>query len=103
MFKVHYITYDWIFFLLISGWCAKIYQHWRFNGWKKEVGFGQFDLLENENDEISSVKVRPGCTLKLFRDPNNVGLLDSLTTDADFLSGYNDQVSSFSCTYTGMI
>ena len=91
--------------MLISGWCAKIYQHWRFNGWKKEVGFGQFDLLENENDEISSVKVRPGCTLKLFQDFNNVGLLDSLTSDFSFQRAdkpYNDQVSSLSCSCQGM-
>ena len=84
---------------MISDWCAKYYQDSYFNGWEKVVGkTSQLDLSGNENDQASSVRVRPGCTLKLFRDPNNVGLLYSLTTDFDFLSDYNDQVSSFSCT-----
>ena len=61
------------------------------------------DLTGNENNEASSVRVHPGCTLKLFNEHNNVGLLDSLTADVDFLSTYNDQVSSLSCTCQGMI
>ena len=61
----------------------------------------QLDLTGNENDQASSVRVRPSCTLKLFEDYNNVGLLDSLTADVSLLS-YNDQVSSVSCTCRGM-
>ena len=61
------------------------------------------DLTGNENNEASSVRVHPGCTLKLFNGHNNVGLLDSLTTDVSFLEDYNDQVSSLSCTCQGMI
>ena len=61
------------------------------------------DLTGNENNHASSVKVRPGCTLKLFKEHNIVGLLDSLTADVSFLEDYNDQVSSLSCTCQGMI
>ena len=61
------------------------------------------DLTGNENNEVSSVRVYPGCTLKLFNEHNNVGLLDYLTADVSFLSGYNDQVSSLSCTCRGMM
>ena len=61
----------------------------------------QLDLIGNENDQASSVRVRPSCTLKLFKHGNNVGLLDSLTSDVSVLS-YNDQVSSVSCTCRGM-
>ena len=61
----------------------------------------QLDLTGNENDQASSVRVRPSCTLTLFEDHNNVGLLDSLTADVSLLS-YNDQVSSVSCTCQGM-
>ena len=57
---------------------------------------------ENGNEETSSVRVRPGCTLKLYKDYYNIGLLDSLTTDNSFLSKYNDKVSSLSCTCQGM-
>ena len=61
----------------------------------------QFDLTGYENDQATSVRVNPGCTLKLFKDHNNVGLLYSLTADVLFLSAYNDQVSSLSCTCQG--
>ena len=61
------------------------------------------DLTGNENNEASSVRIHPGYTLKLFKEHNNVGLLDSLTADVWFLSAYNDQVSSLSCTCQGMI
>ena len=60
----------------------------------------QLDLTGNLNDQISSVKVRPSCTLTLFEDNNNVGLLGSLTADVSLLN-YNDQVSSVSCTCQG--
>ena len=63
------------------------------------------DLTGNENKDASSVRVYPGCILKLFNEYNNVGLLDSFTTDVDFLGwvGLGDQTSSLSCTCQGMI
>ena len=61
------------------------------------------DLTGYLDNQLSSVRVHPGCTLKLFNEHNNVGLLDSLTTDVSFLEDYNDQVSSLSCTCQGMI
>ena len=86
----------------ISDWCAKYYEHTDFNGWEKVVGeISQFDLTGNENNQATSVRVKPGCTLKLFKDHKNVGLLYSLTADVLFLSAYNDQVSSLSCTCQG--
>ena len=61
------------------------------------------DLTGNENNDASSVRIHPGYTLKLFNEHNNVELLYSLTADVSFLSAYNDQVSSLSCTCQGMI
>ena len=61
------------------------------------------DLIGNKNNDVSSVRVHPGCTLKLFNEHNNVGLLDSLTANVTFTKAYNDQVSSLSCTCQGMI
>ena len=60
----------------------------------------QLNLI-NENDQTSSVKVRPGCTLKLFEHINKEGLLVTLKTDVSALS-HNDKVSSLSCTCQGM-
>ena len=101
---VHYI-YDWIF--LIPDWCAKIYEPSNFtNPLYKVVGeTTQLDLTENEEDELTSVKVRPGCTLHLFKNSNNDGFSGSLTNitgDVKHHEGYgrNDQVSSLSCTCT---
>ena len=92
---------------MISDWCAKLYYNAYYNsnhlGWEKVVGeISQFDLTGNKNDQASSVKVKPGCTLKLFKDHDNVGLLYSLTADVPFLSAHNDQVSSLSCTCQGI-
>ena len=93
-----YITYDWIF--LISDWCAKIYEHDDFNGWEKVIGeTSQLDLTGNENDQLTSVKVRPSCTLDLFKNSNNDWFLVSLTSDLIHVDA-NDQVSSLSCTCT---
>ena len=61
----------------------------------------QLDLTGKENDQASSVRVRPSCTLKIFNYHDNVGLLQSITADVDLLY-YNDQVSSLSCTCQGM-
>ena len=95
---------------MISDWCAKIYQHdykkLNKKGWEKVVGeTSQLNLRGIENNHASSTRVRPGCTLKLFEDYNNVGLLDTLTKDVSFLSAdkpYNDQVSSLSCSCQGI-
>ena len=89
--------------LLISDWCAKIYPHSYHDGWEQVIPeTNMLDLIGNDNNVVSSVRVYPGCTLKLFNEHNNVGLLDSLTADVSFLSAYNDQVSSLSCTCQGM-
>jgi hypothetical protein len=61
------------------------------------------DLIGDDNNVVSSVRVYPDCTLKLFNEHNNVGLLGYITADVSFLSDYNDQVSSLSCTCQGMI
>jgi len=84
---------------LSDNWCAKIYQHINYGGWEKVIQeTNMLDLRGSKNNHASAVKVYPGCTLKLFNEHNNVGLLESHTTDVSFLSAYNDEVSSLSCT-----
>ena len=98
IFTLH--TYDWI--SVILDWCAKLYQHGSYKGWEKVVGeTTQLDLTGNENDQLSSVRVRPGCTLHLFKYSNNDGFKKSLTSDVHgFINSFNDGVSSLSCTCT---
>ena len=87
---------------MISDWCAKIYRDSGYSGWEKVIQeTSMLDLTGNENNQASSVRVYPGCTLKLFNEHNNGGLLYSLTAGVTFLSAYNDQVSSLSCTCQG--
>ena len=50
------------------------------------------------NDKASSVKVTKGCTLKLYQNANKGNLLYNLSNDDEFLSEYNDRVTSLSCT-----
>jgi hypothetical protein len=89
-------------FFFFSDWCAKIYEDAKFNGWEKVVfSMTRLDLTGNENDQLTSVRVRPGCTLHLFKNSNNDGFLESLTSDISYHGTiYNDQVSSLSCTCT---
>ena len=90
--------------LLISDWCAKIYPHSYRDGWEQVIPeTNMLDLIGDDNNVVSSVRVYPGCSLKLFKEHNNVGLLNSFSTDIDFLLGYNDQASSLSCNCQGMI
>ena len=71
-----------------------------FKGWEKVVGeTTQLDLTGNENNQLSSVRVRPGCTLHLFKNSNNDGSKKSLKSDVSLVN-YNDKVSSLSCTCT---
>ena len=88
--------------MLILDWCAKYYEDRGYKGWEKVVGeTSRIDVTKEENDHISSVRVRPGCTLNLFENYIHDGkhvLLDSLTNDVSFLTHYEDEVSSLSCT-----
>ena len=67
----------------------------------------RLDLTGNENNNVTSVRVNPGCQLKLFDHHNNFELLDSFAANVDFCdentnnaecSGFNDRASSLSCT-----
>ena len=94
----------YLILFLILDWCAKYYEHSNFKGWEKVVGdTSQLNLPSAENNKISSIRVRHGCTIKLFNHHNYVELLDSLKNDKSDLKTYNDKVSSFSCACQGMM
>ena len=89
-----------------SDWCAKLYQHYWYNhyynyGWLKVVGAGsRLNLHSYLNDDTSSIRVRPGCKLTLFRDYNYVWLMRSFTHDVNAFNynWFNNQASSLTCT-----
>ena len=84
-------------------WCAKLYPHADY------VGLEQVVLPTNygtptKDDDISSIKVRDGCTLKAYDLANKEELLGTFTSDIP--KGYqigNDKLSSFSCSCIGKL
>ena len=59
--------------LLISDWCAKIYEHYSIrSGWQKVKVNQETGMLDLTGIEKASVTVYRGCTLKLFKEHNNV-------------------------------
>ena len=88
---------------MISDWCAKCYQFFDFNGWELVVGeTSHFDLNGKYNDDVMSVRVNSGCTLRLYENFNTHALLYSLTADDPSLSPYHHHVSSLFCTCPGI-
>merc|ERR1712241_1349725 len=89
-----------------SGWCAKLYEHRDYKGWEEIVReeVMPVNLNKAHNDQLSAAKVNNGCTLKLYKHYNHhihdQILLDILTSNLSFTSGYDDEVSSVSCTCT---
>ena len=52
----------------------------------------------HRNDMVSSVKIRPGCTLHAYRHINLEELLFSATSDMNYVGHpNNDHMTSFSC------
>ena len=57
-----------------------------------------FHLPKNWNNKVSSVKVSDGCTLDLFKHHKKSVLLDIVVENGNLFKGYNDKVTSVSCT-----
>lgn len=81
-----------------SKWCARLYEHRNYKGWTQEIiEQGHVKILSDRNDELSSVKVKNGCTLRLYKNHGKDELMDIVTKHKSFLNNYNDQISSLSC------
>ena len=78
--------------------CAQLYEHDRYNGWVENVGETENGQLLHRNDMVSSVKVRPGCTLNAYRHINPEDHLFTATDDMNYVGHpNNDHMTSFSC------
>ena len=86
-------------YLIIAGLCAKVYEHENYKGDSHEImETNHFDFPKNWNDKVSSVKVSDGCTLDLFKHYKKSVLLDTVVKNGNLFKGYNDKVSSVTCT-----
>ena len=80
-------------------WCAIVYEHANYKGWQELIPTGKKTLANN--DGLSSVKVKPGCAIDLYKhidlNGNFVEVVKTLVADEDFAEGYNDEVSGVVC------
>ena len=78
--------------------CAQLYEHDRYNGWVENVGETENGQILHRNDMVSSVKVRPGCTLNAYRHINLEDHLFTATGDMNYVGHpNNDHMTSFTC------
>jgi hypothetical protein len=76
---------------------AVIYAHWYYEGASQSLAPGNYDIgaLTIGNDQLSSLKVPAGWTVKLYRDAGFQGTMRSFTSDTGFVGeDFNDQTSS---------
>jgi hypothetical protein len=79
--------------------CATIYEHRDFKGERRGVSTGRDAFVGNLwNDVISSVRVKPGCVLNVWKHANYRGPQASFSGDVPYVgSSWNDEISSYTC------
>ncbi|MFP2904909.1 aerolysin family beta-barrel pore-forming toxin [Pyxidicoccus sp. 3LFB2] len=76
---------------------AVIYEHGNYQGASQSLAPGNYDVgaLAIGNDQLSSLKVPAGWTVKLYRDAGFQGTVKSFTSDAAWVGDdFNDHTSS---------
>lgn len=86
--------------------CAVLFEHANFQGRKIKLPAGRFDigLLQQSvgNDQVSSIRVRPGCRAVLFEHAGYQGGKLELTESTPFVGQpFNDKTSSVELSWTG--
>ena len=89
--------------MITADWCAKAYGSVRYTSWERvlpETSRGS--LFESDEDNsVSSVKIRSGCKLTAYDDNDLNNLIFTYTDDEPDLtkiSGHNDRMTSYTCT-----
>ena len=82
--------------------CAKVYENIEYDGWMAilpETSQGSFFEDPDKDNEVSSVKIRPGCTLKGYDGKGQDSLIFTYTNDEPslFMKPENDRMTSYSC------
>ena len=85
--------------MVLSDWCAKLYQHAYYGGWEhkvEETNGKRVGIHASKNDEVSSVKVKTGCKFTAYKDYYGNASF-TINEDMDWFREANDQLSSYSC------
>ena len=81
--------------------CATLYEENYYAGVKLDLDEGEGDIHHN-NDKVSSIRVRQGCTLTAYHNMGMTNSMFSLSEDVEFLEGdENDNMSSYRCICDG--
>ena len=77
--------------------CATLYEEFYYLGVKLDLDEGEGDIHHN-NDKVSSIRVRQGCTLTAYHNMGMTNSMFSLSEDVEVLEGdENDNMSSYKC------
>jgi beta/gamma crystallin len=80
--------------------CATLYEHVNYRGDRRNVSSGENTSWIGGpwNDQISSIQVAPGCVLNAYEHVNYGGGQKSFSGNVPRVgSGWNDEMSSFTC------
>merc|ERR1712136_548000 len=80
-----------------NGPCATLYEEFYYLGVKLDLDEGEGDIHHN-NDKVSSIRVRQGCTLTAYHNMGMTNSMFSLSEDVEVLEDdENDNMSSYRC------
>lgn len=78
--------------------CARLFQHKNYGGSQLAAGPGHYPKLGPWSDEISSLRVRKGCVLRVYEHTKFGGAQWKITGPVPWVgNGWNDRISSFVC------
>ena len=85
----------------LAVWCAKLYEDNNYGGWVKVVAANGFHKIDSSlNDQVSSIQVYSGCSLKAYEDYDG-NLMQTFTGDVNDLRNppyvCNDELSAYEC------
>ena len=80
--------------------CARLYSDAYYLGRKQDLDEGEGDI-HDRNNQVSSIRVKQGCTLTAYRDMGYKGMILSLSEDLKWLEKENDNISSYRCICDG--
>jgi hypothetical protein len=80
--------------------CATLYEHIDYKGDKRHIGTGTVKWIGGIwNDQVSSIRVAPGCALNAYEHVNLRGDQKSFSGSIPWVGeGWNDKISSLVCT-----
>ena len=88
-------------YILYEEICATLYGDKEYHGWFFKVPeTNSENLLEEFNNQVSSIKLRDGCIFEAYNETNNETHMFTANDDMADLYTFDNQLSSFSCQCT---